>query len=201
MKLQQLFETFNPSAEYYHAGPDFDKFSMIGFGAGENNHLLGHGPYFINSVPIAKGYAKYSTDPVLYTVKFNAPAGAFYNNRNLPTPQQEVAYNKIAKELGFPDFRSVKSNHSIMKYGRGLPGAIFAKLGTQAGQKFLTECGVLGQIEEVDTGVFEVAVYDLSIIQIVNKEALVGLGRQPAEPNPELDDWWDSMMNPPEDNQ
>lgn len=202
MKLSMLLESFSPNGEFYHAGPNFEKFSLEGFGRGENNHLLGHGLYFINSVPIAKGYAKYSTDPFLYTVRFNAPAGAFYNNRTLPTPEQEVAYNKIATELGFDHYRSVKLNHSNMKYGRGLPGAVFAKMGTQAGGKFLTSCGVVGQIEEVDAGVYEVAVYDPSIIQIIDKQPLEGLGKPKEEPNPELDAWWEEMMNQkPEDQQ
>lgn len=195
MKIAQLLtESFNPSDDYYHVGPNVEQLSMAGFGTGENNHLLGHGLYFINSIPIVKGYAKYSIDPHLYTVKLNAPAEAFYNNREYPTPKQTVAYNAIAEELGFPDYRSVRTNHSSMKYGRGLPGAIFAKLGTAAGQKFLIQHGVLGQIEEVNTGIFEVAVYDPSIIKIVGKEQLVGMGKPAPEPNPELDAWWDEFM-------
>ena len=202
MKLRSLFESFNPSGEFYHAGPNFEKFSFQGFGMGENNHLLGQGLYFINSAPIATRYAKYSVEPFLYTVRLNAPAGAFLNNRNVPTPEQEVSYNKIATELGFENFRSVKMNHSIMKYGRGLPGAIFAKMGTMAGAKFLVSVGVVGQIEEVDSGIFEVAVYDPSIIQIIDKQPLEGQGKPKAEPDPEMDAWWEEMMNQkPEDKQ
>lgn len=199
MKLEQLFEqalteSFNPHDEYYHVGPNFDKFDFVRFGGGENNHLLGHGMYFINSQYTAKGYAKYSEDPVMYTVKFNANPLAFYNNRVAATPEQQEAYNKIANALGAKTYRDLKYNHSAMKYGRGLPGAVFEAKGSKAGRELLIQAGVLGQIEEVDGGVFEVAVYDLSIIQIIKKEELPGMGKPKSEPDPELDAWWEEMM-------
>lgn len=173
MKLRELLvENFAPNQPYYHVGPDFEQFSMAGFGRGENNHLLGHGIYFINSQHIAKGYAKYSSEPVLYTVHFNAGADQFYNNRVKPTDAQMERYNAIANEMGYAKLADVPYNHSLMKYGRGLAGAVFEKLGTQQGGQLLAKHGVVGQIEEVDSGIFEVAVYDMSIIQIDSKEPL-----------------------------
>ena len=204
MKIEQLFEqtlceSFNPHDEYYHVGPNFEQFSFVRFGGGENNHLLGHGMYFINNRHIAQGYAKYSHDPVMYTVKFNAGPAAFYNNRVAPTPEQQEARDKLANVLGARTTRELKMNHSAMKYGRGLPGAVFEAKGSEEGRKLLVQAGILGQIEEVDAGVFEVAVYDLSIIQIIKKEELVGMGKPKPEPDPELDAWWEEMMK--QDNQ
>lgn len=174
MKIQHLLcEEFAPRNTFYHVGPDFEKFSLEGFGRGENNHLLGHGMYFINNAYIAKRYAKYSSKPVLYTVTLNADPEQFYNNRLKPTEQQAARYNLIANELGYKTYGEVPYNHSAMKYGRGLPGAVFEKLGTQKGCDLLVKHGVVGQAEDMGyDNVFEVAVYDLQIIQIRNKEQL-----------------------------
>lgn len=182
-------QQFTPSDSYYHCGPDFDKFTMDRFGAGENNHILGHGLYFINSAPIAKRYAKYSVNPHLYTVTFNANASAFYNIRVKPSDEQAARYGKIKQEAGI-EGRNTPPNYSIMKHGKGLPGEVFAILGTKAGQALLIKHGVLGQIEEVDDGVFEVAIYDTSIINITNKEAVDG----GAKPAPRMsDEEWDAF--------
>lgn len=174
MKIQHLLcEDFAPRDTFYHVGPNFEKFSLDGFGRGENNHILGHGMYFINNAYIAKRYAKYSSDPVLYTVTLNADAEDFYNNRVKPTESQDRRYNMIASELGYKTYQDVPYNHSAMKYGKGLPGAVFEKFGTQKGCELLVKYGVVGQVEDIGyDGIFEVAVYDLRIILIRKKDPL-----------------------------
>lgn len=176
MRIQRLLETeFTPSSlpseSFYHVGPDFDQFSTDFLGKGENNHLLGFGCYFINNTNVAKGYAKYvARDPVMYEVKLNAPSDRFYCGRNKPTDEQAARYDKIAQALGYENRRAVPYNHSIMKFGRGLPGAVFSRLGAQRGLELLINNGVVGQFEDIGVdNLFEVAVYDTSIINILNK--------------------------------
>lgn len=195
MKIQQLLsESFEPREQFFHVGPDFEKFTMQGFGRGENNHLLGQGIYFINNTVIAKRYAKYSTEPVLYTVTLNATPEQFYNSRLKPTPDQADRYNLIANEIGYKTYNDIPYKHSAMKYGRGIPGAVFEKLGVMKGNELLAKHGVVGQVEDLGyDDCYEVAVYDLSIIQIQSKEKLPS--NKPDNPNPEVDAWWDEMMN------
>lgn len=195
MKIQQLLsEGFEPREPFFHVGPDFEKFTMQGFGRGENNHLLGQGIYFINNAFIAKRYAKYSTDPVLYTVTLNASPEQFYNSRLKPTDGQADRYNLIANEIGYKDYDAIPYKHSAMKYGRGIPGAVFEKLGVAKGNELLAKHGVVGQVEDLGyDNCYEVAVYDLSIIQIQSKEKLPS--NKPDKPNPEVDTWWDEMMD------
>lgn len=196
MKIQTLLsEGFEPRDQFFHVGPNFDKFTMQGFGRGENNHLLGQGIYFINNAHIAKRYAKYSLEPVLYTVTLNANPEQFYNSRLKPTPDQATRYNSIANEIGYKTYDDIPYNHSAMKYGRGIPGAVFEKLGMVKGNELLTEHGVVGQVEDLGyDNCYEVAVYDLSIIQIQNKEKLPTEKKPDVPPNPDLDAWWEEFM-------
>lgn len=195
MKIQHLLcEDFAPRDVFYHVGPDFEKFSLDGFGRGENNHLLGHGMYFINNAHIAKRYAKYSAEPVLYTVTLNADPDQFYNSRLKPTSEQADRYNQIANELGYKTYNDIPYKHSAMKYGRGIPGAVFEKLGTVKGCALLVKYGVVGQVEDLGyDDVFEVAVYDLDIIQIRKKDKLPS--NKPDNPDPDVDAWWNDMMD------
>ncbi len=154
---------------YYHCGPKFEKFSLAFMGMGENNHLLGYGIYFINNTHIAKGYAKYvgeNAEPTLYEVTLRANPEDFYCNARKATDAQVERYNKLANELGYQNWNDVPFRHSIMRYGRGLPGVVFEKYGPHKGCEVLRNHGILGQFEEVDSGIFEIAVYDTSIIQI-----------------------------------
>lgn len=205
MKIQCIIENeIQPSklpfnAMWYHCGPEFDQFSTAFLGGGENNHLLGLGMYFINSPEIAKRYAKYVKrgDAVLYEATFNAHSEDFYCSRNKPDSFQDRELNKIAKLLGFEHYRDIPYRHSIMKYGRGVPGVVFEKFGAQKGAQILIEHGIHGQFEDVGDGVFEIAVWDTNIIKIVNKTKLPRDPNRPPdpEPDPELDAWWEEMMN------
>ena len=172
MKITQLLTEQSEFVlgPYYHCGPKFEKFDLAFMGRGENNHLLGHGIYFINNTYIAKGYAKYvqTGDAVLYEVNLRATPEDFYCNARKATESQVERYNQLAKELGYATWNDVPFRHSVMKYGRGLPGVVFERFGPHRGCEILRNHSILGQFEEVDDGVFEVAVYDTSIIQITN---------------------------------
>lgn len=156
---------------FFHGGADFSKFSMAMIGRGEGNHLLGKGIYFINDEKIALRYTKYakSSKQSLYQVKLNADSENFYNSMKKPSYFQEVDYNDIAKELGYETFRDMKYNHSIMRDGRGLVGAVFSRLGAINGAKLLNKNGVYGQYEVIEPGVIEIAVWNPEIIKIVKK--------------------------------
>lgn len=204
MKIQTIIETeiqpsiFPHNELFYHCGPNFDQFSTDFLGRGENNHILGHGIYFINSEHTALGYAKYLAGgvvPVLYQVKINGNNDTLYCSRNRPSDKQQVSLDNIAKALGYETSQDVPYRHSTMQYGRGLPGAVFAKLGTKAGLKLLIENGIHGQFEDVGNGLFEVAVYDTRIVQIMNKVEKPELAKEAPAPDPELDKWFDDLMN------
>ena len=166
-------ESLDTNVEFYHTGPDFDSFSHNFLGQGENQHLLGFGIYFINSKFIAEKYKEYVSDtPTLYTVKLNQLDGTFYNNRLAPTPAQESLYNLIAAEFGYKDFYDIPLKHSPMKFGRGLPGFVFSQLGITKGRDFLVRHKIYGQYEEVDSGLYEVAVYNLDCVKILSKSKI-----------------------------
>lgn len=203
MKVQQLIETeiqpsVLPNTKWYHCGPEFEQFSTAFLGSGENNHLLGHGIYFINNSVIAQRYAKYvkSGKPVLYEVQLKGASNSdFYCSRNRPPEQQAQALNKIAKLLGYDDYRSVKYSHSAMKHGRGMVGAVFARFGSQKGAQVLIEHGICGQFEDIGyDGLFELAVWDMSMLQVISKEKLPETEAANTKSNPDIDAWWDEMM-------
>lgn len=156
---------------FFHAGADFNKFSLSAIGQGEGNHILGKGIYFINNEKIALKYTKYakSSKQSIYQVKLNADSENFYNSMKKPSFYQDMDYNEIAKELGYETHRDVKYNHSIMKDGRGLVGAVFARFGAVNGAKLLNKHGVYGQYEIIEPGLVEVAVWNTDIIKIVKK--------------------------------
>lgn len=199
MKIKDILkEDINLNGiEWYHCGPDFDNFSTEFLGSGEGNHLLGYGVYFINQINIAKGYAKHvmSGKPFLYTVKLNATSDQIYNNMLRPSEKMSHGMNAIAKQLGYEDYTKVPYRHSAMKYGRGLPGVVFSQLGPKQGAQLLIQNGILGQYEDVGNGVYEIAVWDLSIIKLVDKEKLPeDESKVNQVSDPELDAWWDEMM-------
>jgi hypothetical protein len=92
-----------------------------------------------------------------------------YNYRNKIPVLQRLMLDEIARELGFPDEKSMQYNHSAMRYGKGLPGAVFAKLGTQKGAELLMKYDIFGQYEDVGNGVVEISVWDTSKIKIITK--------------------------------
>lgn len=202
MKITHLIETeikpsVLPRTTWYHCGPDFDKFSAAFLGTGENNHLLGHGIYFINVPEIAMRYAKYVKvgKPVLYEVQLqNVVSDDLYCSRNKPSAFQAIELNKLAKMLGYDTYQEVRYRHSIMQYGRGMVGAIFERFGSQKGAQILIEHGIHGQFEDVGDGVFELAMWDVSLLKIVNKQYLPEPDRPPVQHDPDLDAWWDEMM-------
>lgn len=62
------------------------------------------------------------------------------------------------------------SSQAIRYNSTNKKGAVFERLGAQKGRQQLIDNGVLGQYEDVGyDNVVEVAVYDTSIIHIVNK--------------------------------
>lgn len=192
-----------PRTLWYHCGPDFDHFSTNFLGTGENNHLLGHGIYLINSPEIAKGYAKYvkTGKPFLYEVELqNVVSEDFYCSRNRPDSFQDRELSKLAKILGLDNYPDVRYRHSIMRYGRGMVGAVFERFGARKGAEILIEHGIHGQFEDVGDGIFEIAVWDTNLLKIVNKVKLPETEIKVQPIDPDVEQWWDDYLNGRESN-
>lgn len=180
MNAEELFEGFQQGRQlsqmaFYHGGRVFDKFSLDHVGSGENNHLLGRGIYFINNRLIANNYRKYvgapNYDTALYEVRLKF-TGMVYESRRKPTPEEIRAWDSIAVELGLNDRFDLQKVQgvNIMKHGRGYVGEVAKLAGERKAFDLFQKHGIQGQVEDVGGGEWEVAVFDPSIIEMVDRE-------------------------------
>jgi hypothetical protein len=179
MKIKELFESklsnINLSnMTWFHGGGDFNKFSLDSIGVGENNHLLGRGIYFINNKNIAERYTKYAktSKSALYEVNLNI-TGHIYNYRERMDVETERAFDMIATELGLRNHRDLYDIRGVsnMRDGVGLIGGVFFLCGsTKKAINMLKKYKIQGCYENVDAGVYEIAIFDESVIKIVKKD-------------------------------
>ncbi len=151
----------------YHGGSELegDSFSFEYSKTGEGYSALGPGIYFSDNEILARRYCKYSKDPIIYTVSIDS-SGLYDPISGEPKkfrqPMQELLESTIKTQ---DPYRGV--NRLI--HGPGSIGAIFKALGPEEGRQVLKNIGITGAIEELPSGAHEIAIYDLSTIQIISK--------------------------------
>ena len=175
MRIKELFENDErtlSSLTWYHGSGDFNKFDLRFAGSGENNHILGKGIYFINNRREAEHYTKYSKtqDKYVYEVELRI-TGHAYDAMVKMDDGTRRAFDNIAMELGLSSSRDLydTKGHSTLKHGRGMVGGVFNLAGDRRAFELFKKYGVQASYEKVDAGVYEISVFDPSIIRIKNK--------------------------------
>lgn len=186
--LRQLFPERNPIEEVqasikeipkrfitaYHCGPLMeDGFSLRHVGTGEGMSALGFGVYFATQEYIAKLYCKYverrDQVPYLYTVRLDA-AGLY--NGIWGTPMHlRIALSDATEELARRAGVRQLPRGSRLTHGIGSTAALFAHLGRVEAWEVLDDLGVTGAWEVLgrgDPGDLEIAVWDMSIIEVLD---------------------------------
>lgn len=151
----------------YHGGRDLegDSFSFKYSKTGEGYSALGPGIYFSDNEILARRYCKYSTDPIIYTVSIDS-SGLYNPISGEPKKFIQPIKDLVESELKIQDpYRGV----SRLTHGPGYIGTIFKALGPEEGRQALKNIGITGAIEELPSGAHEIAIYDLSTIQIISK--------------------------------
>lgn len=167
-----------PVVTAYHCGRELDggSFSLSYAGSGEGMQALGPGIYFATEEPVAELYCKYARDPYMYTVEIPTK-GLYYAQQGVPEHFREPLkalrddlidkhgeYDKLWGEYRLPSARE-------LQYGPGYIGRIFKLLGPKKTISLLGEIGIDGLYAKLGAyagGAFEIAVYDPSIIRIVD---------------------------------
>lgn len=175
MLLQQLFEAgqaLTGIVTAYHGGNGFNgNFDLKFSGHGEGYRILGPGIYFATEEGIAARYTKYATQaPTMYTVTIDTTD--FYQSRVVPTEANKASMAAIAAELGFPDRESMPRNHNSLRNGRGFIGDVVAIIGHKKAQEVLIKHGMKGAVEMLDTDSWEICVFDLRVVKIVDRKPL-----------------------------
>lgn len=167
-----------PVVTAYHCGRKLEggKFKLSYAGSGEGMQALGPGMYFATEKAVAELYCEYARDPYLYTVEIPTK-GLYYAQQGVPEHFREPLhklrddlidehgeYDKLRDEYRLPFARE-------LQYGPGYIGRIFKLLGPKKTISMLGKIGIDGLYAKLGAyagGAFEIAVYDPSIIRIVD---------------------------------
>jgi len=175
MKIRELFENEESMLRgltWYHGGGDLTKFDMRFIGSGENNHILGRGIYFINDRAHAEMYTRYAktAEKYIYEVQLRI-TGHAYDAIVKMDDGTRSAFEYIARELGLSSASELYDTpgHSTLKHGRGLIGGLFNIAGDQKAFELLKKYKIQASYEKIEPGLYEIAVFDPSIIVIKNK--------------------------------
>lgn len=174
-KWLELNESTAMTMTAFHCGSNFSQFSTDHSGSGEGMRVLGPGIYFATDEGIAKMYCKYSNTPMsgLYeaeidTTNFYCFGHSWHRNPN----QSKIVSDRIqeiAVENGYENTDSIRGVQDG-KMGRPPIGSIVKILGWQNALKTLVSKGVQGALEIIQPEVFEIAVFDTSVIKMKNKK-------------------------------
>lgn len=163
---------------YYHCGKYLQggHFNFRNMGSGEGLHALGKGIYFSNKENVAKLYCKYSNRAYLYKCSINVDNIYF---PRMGTPENLRSNVKKLREKfgGLP-------SASEAKYGPGIFGKVFAHHSVSDAHAILVGHGIKGLKTVLPNGAEEIAVFDLSIIDIVDGQPVDKAG------NPKDDEPW-----------
>lgn len=174
MQLQHLFEaaTITGVVTAYHGGNGFDgDFDLKYSGHGEGYRILGPGIYFATHEGIAARYTKYATKaPSMYTVQIDTTD--FYQSSQYPTPANIESMEAIAKELGFPSADDVPRSYNSLTDGRGFIGDVVKQVGHKKAQQLLIKHGIKGAVEHLDADIWEICVFDLRVVHIIDRKQL-----------------------------
>lgn len=161
----------------FHCGSNFTQFSTDHSGSGEGMRVLGPGIYFVTDEKLARMYCKYSQTPTsgLYeaeidTTNFYCYGHSWHRNANQSKLVSD-RIDEIAKTHGFESATAIRGI-SDGKMGKPPIGGIVKLLGWQEALKVLVSNGVQGALEFIQPGVVEMAVFDTSVIKMINKKEL-----------------------------
>lgn len=174
MRLIDLFESAAPSGVItaYHGGSGFDGHFNLNFsGSGEGYRILGPGMYFITNKYMANTYGKKygQRDNSVYTVELNVRN--FYNNRAVPSDAVVAAFEGIAKELGLASAEEITYYpQNALRSGRGRIGKVVEMAGHKKAQELFIKHGLDGAMENIDDDIWELCVFNLDMVRIINKE-------------------------------
>lgn len=164
--------------EAYHGGSELVRgsFSLAHLGSGEGNLYLGPGIYFTTNRNGAIRYGKYSNKPFLYKVSIKSD-GLYDPNRGEPLHLREKAIklqDDLRKQFNLPTDKYLNSTDSF-RYGKDFIGFMVQKLGRGQTHYILESVGINGIYENLPGGSLEIAVFNPSIITILEKEELVDI--------------------------
>lgn len=168
-KLQyKLGETsFGGVITAYHGGQNFaGGFSLNFLGSGEGILYLGPGVYFSTNKETARLYCKYAKPASLYTVRLDSSG--------LYDPTFGEPYELREKLLALLDETEAKHGRlpsaDSFKFGKGTIGILAKFFGKEQFWQKMREIGISGTYEKLPNS-YEIAVFDPSIVEIVDKES------------------------------
>ena len=164
-----LREQLESEITAYHCGRNIEseQFSLEFFNTGERFGYppLGPGIYFATEERIARAYCHYHPEPYLYEVRI--PTKSLYN---LHTGEPEELRERLAEWSLKNPMRSKWSGEELHPWDK--IERITRTQGAQKAAKVLSDLGIRGGWTTLLAGGLEVAVYDTSIVTIVNKEGI-----------------------------